>query len=168
MVGSVGNTDAPRVQVYTDGACLGNPGPGGYAALLVFGDKSVEVGGGFRRTTNNRMELTAVIAALQKVKPSVPVTVFSDSKYVVDAMRLGWARKWRDKGWMRTPTERAMNPDLWSKLLELCEQRDVAFEWVRGHSGHPENEECDAKSVAWAKQTGLPADEGFEEAQAAR
>ncbi|MGD9727775.1 MAG: ribonuclease HI [Fimbriimonadaceae bacterium] len=161
-------SDAQRVLIYTDGACLGNPGPGGFAALLVFGDKQIEVGGGFRLTTNNRMELTAVIAALRKIKAGVPITVYSDSKYVVDAMRLGWAKKWKGKGWMRTPTERAMNPDLWSQLLELCEGRDVTFEWVRGHSGHPENEACDAKSVAWANQKGLPADEGFEEARAAR
>lgn len=162
------NGDAPRVMIYTDGACLGNPGPGGYAALLVFGDKRTEVGGGFRRTTNNRMELTAVIAALRKVKQGVAVTVFSDSKYVVDGMRQGWAKKWRSKGWMRTPTDRAMNSDLWSQLLELSEARDVAYEWVRGHSGHPENEQCDSKSVEWANHSDLPVDEGFVEAGAAQ
>jgi ribonuclease HI len=153
----------PEVEIFTDGACLGNPGPGGYAAILVCGEKRIEVGGGFRRTTNNRMELMACISALQRLKARCRVSVHSDSKYVVDAMRLGWARKWKAKGWMRTPTEPAMNPDLWERLIELADAHETTFDWVKGHAGHPENEACDRMSVAWANRPDLPADEAFEE-----
>ena len=139
------------VEIYTDGACSGNPGPGGYGVVLKYGGHERELSGGERETTNNRMELTAVIKGLSALKEPCSVTLYSDSKYVLDALQLGWAEKWRANGWMRTKKDKALNPDLWEELLSLTEKHDMTYVWVRGHAGHPENERCDALAVASAK-----------------
>ena len=132
-----------HVTIYTDGACIGNPGPGGYGVVLIRGENRREFSGGFRRTTNNRMELMGPIKALDALKQSCRVTLHSDSKYVVDAVEKGWARRWRDNGWMRNKRQRAVNPDLWEMLLDLCDKHEVQFRWVRGHADDPDNERCD-------------------------
>ena len=139
-----------HVDIYTDGACRGNPGKGGWGAVLVFGGVEKELSGGERETTNNRMELTAVIAALEARKEPCEVTLTSDSKYVVDAVTLGWATSWRAKGWRRADRSPALNVDLWERLLALLEVHTVTFVWVRGHNGHPYNERCDALATAFA------------------
>ena len=123
-----------RVILYTDGACSGNPGPGGYGAILSCNGKEKEISGGFKNTTNNRMELMAVIAGLECLREPCEVTVVSDSKYVVDAMRNGWAAKWRANGWKRNKKERALNPDLWGRLLDLCQKHTAGFTWINGHA----------------------------------
>jgi ribonuclease HI len=147
-----------KIHLYTDGACSGNPGPGGYGALLTYGDHVRELSGGFSHTTNNRMELMGVIKGLESIKEACEVVVVSDSRYVVDAMEKGWAKKWRAQGWMRNKKGKALNPDLWAKLLDLCAFHRVRYEWVNGHAGHPENERCDTLAVAAAAQPGLPED----------
>jgi ribonuclease HI len=149
-----------KVFLYTDGACSGNPGPGGYGAILKSGsgEHSKEISGGFQHTTNNRMELMAAIKGLECLKEPCEVTVVSDSRYIVDAMEKGWAEKWRANQWMRNKKEKALNPDLWEKLLDLCGRNSVKFEWVNGHSGHPENERCDQLAVAAAAKPNLPED----------
>ncbi|MBD3322907.1 MAG: ribonuclease HI [Chitinivibrionales bacterium] len=147
-----------RVTLYTDGACSGNPGPGGYGTILQYGVREKELSQGYCNTTNNRMELMAVIAGLEELKESCRVRVVSDSQYVVNAMSKGWAARWRKNGWKRNKKEKALNPDLWEKLLRLCENHSVTFEWVRGHQGHPENERCDRLAVAASSMPGLPED----------
>lgn len=137
-----------EVTVFTDGACSGNPGPGGWGAILRFGEHEKELSGGETETTNNRMELSAVIAALSALKEPCRVTVVTDSKYVSDAVTLGWAEGWRKKGWKRAGGAPAQNPDLWEKLLSLLKVHEVKFVWVKGHDGHPENERCDRLAVA--------------------
>lgn len=149
------------VEIHTDGACLGNPGPGGYGVVLRYGEARRELSGGYRRTTNNRMELMAVIKALAALKEPCRVVLHSDSRYVVDAMEKGWAAKWQANGWRRNKRELAVNPDLWEALLELCGQHRVEFRWVRGHSGDAENERCDRLAVAAARQADLPEDVGY-------
>jgi ribonuclease HI len=147
-----------KIFLYTDGACSGNPGSGGYGAILQFGDRIRELSGGFNNTTNNRMELMGVIKGLEQLKEPCEVTVTSDSRYVVDAMEKGWAKKWREQGWRRNKKEKALNPDLWARILDLCDTHTVKFKWVNGHAGHPENERCDRLAVAAAAQSGLPED----------
>ena len=137
-----------EVTIYTDGACSGNPGPGGWGTILSARGVKKELSGGERSTTNNRMELTAVIRGLQALKRPCKVTVVTDSKYVADAVTLGWAKKWKAQGWMRNKKEKALNPDLWEELLTLLSIHEVTFSWVKGHAGHPENERCDALAVA--------------------
>ena len=137
-----------EVTVFTDGACSGNPGPGGWGAILRFGEHEKELSDGEAETTNNRMELLAVIAALSALKEPCRVTVVTDSKYVSDAVTLGWAEGWRKKGWKRAGGAPAQNPDLWEKLLNLLKVHEVKFVWVKGHDGHPENERCDRLAVA--------------------
>jgi ribonuclease HI len=151
------------VEIYTDGACKGNPGPGGYGVVLIAGGKVRELSGGFRKTTNNRMELLACIVGLRTLKRPCSVRLTSDSKYVVNAMELGWAKKWCSRGWKLSPSKSAKNPDLWAQLLELCDEHTVRFEWVKGHSEHPENERCDELAVLAAQGKELPVDQGFEE-----
>jgi ribonuclease HI len=153
------------VTVYTDGACISNPGPGGYAAILAAGGIRKELTGGRRLTTNNRMELLAAIVALEVLKWPCRVTLHSDSLYLVDALMKGWAKRWRANGWKRNQKEYAVNADLWERLLDACEKHEVKFVWVRGHAGHPENERCDLLSVAAARAVGLAADTGYEEQQ---
>ena len=150
------------VEIYTDGACKGNPGPGGYGVVLVSGGHTKELSGGFRKTTNNRMELLACIEGLRALKSPCAVVVTSDSKYVVEAINKGWAKRWRSKGWKLSPSKPAKNPDLWAALLDLCAMHDTRFEWVKGHSGHPRNERCDALATEVSEHKDLPADPGFE------
>ena len=138
------------VTVYTDGACSGNPGPGGWGAILSFQGIEKELSGGEAATTNNRMELTAVISALQALREPCEVTLTSDSKYVIDAITKGWAVSWRAKGWRKADKSPALNVDLWEVLLALLEKHKVEFVWVHGHTGHPYNERCDALATAFA------------------
>lgn len=137
-----------EVTVYTDGACSGNPGPGGWGAILDYKGKRKELSGGEAQTTNNRMELTAVIEALSALKEPCAVTVITDSKYVSDGITLGWAAGWKRNNWRRKDKKPALNPDLWDTLLTLCEKHKVVFNWIKGHAGHPENERCDEMAVA--------------------
>ena len=137
-----------QVTIYTDGACSGNPGAGGWGAVLRFGEHEKELSGGQAQTTNNRMELTAVIEALSALKEPCSVTLTTDSKYVSDAVSKGWVYGWQKKNWMRAPGEPAKNADLWKLLLPLLGRHKVTFHWVKGHAGHPENERCDALAVA--------------------
>ncbi len=138
-----------RVEIFTDGACSGNPGPGGYGAILRYGEHIKELSGGEEQTTNNRMELTAVITALEALKEPCFVTLTTDSKYVVDGVEKGWAKSWRENGWKKKDKKPALNPDLWGKLLDLLEVHEVKFNWVKGHAGHPENERCDELAVSF-------------------
>ena len=141
-----------QVEIFTDGACSGNPGPGGYGVILRYKGINKELSGGEACTTNNRMELTAVITGLSALKESCCVTLYSDSKYIIDAIQKGWAKKWQANGWMRNKKAPALNPDLWEKLLHLLEQHEVNFVWVKGHAGHPENERCDRLAVEQSQQ----------------
>lgn len=150
------------ISLYVDGACIGNPGPGGYAALLIENGAERRITGGFRRTTNNRMEMMAVIAGLDALPPQTSVTVFCDSLYVVKAINKGWARKWQAAGWMRTPKERALNSDLWERLLSLCARHDVRFQWVRGHANDARNVICDTLARAAATVANLQPDVSYE------
>ncbi|MDO4418974.1 MAG: ribonuclease HI [Ruminococcus sp.] len=137
-----------KVDIYTDGACSGNPGPGGWGAILCYNGVEKEISGGEPHTTNNRMELLAVISALQMLKEPCEVTLYSDSQYVCNALERGWAKKWQAQGWMRTKKDKALNPDLWEKLLNLCDIHKVSVVWVKGHNNHPMNERCDRLAVA--------------------
>jgi ribonuclease HI len=150
-----------HVTAYTDGACLGNPGPGGYGVILIYQGHKRELSGGYNRTTNNRMEIMAAIAGLEALKEKCSVKLHSDSEYVVKAMSEGWAWKWRANAWKRNRREQVLNPDLWTKLLQLCEYHDVQFHWVKGHAGSPENMRCDELAMQAARQLNLPADEGY-------
>jgi len=141
-----------RVHIYTDGACSGNPGPGGWAAILVYGDVEKELSGGHPDTTNNRMELTAAIEGLAALKRKCAVTVMTDSKYVADGIDKGWARNWRAKGWVKPDKTPALNPDLWQRLLDLCDAHNVTFIWVRGHGDNEYNCRCDELAVQQSKQ----------------
>ncbi len=132
-----------QVDIYTDGSCRKNPGPGGWGAVLVYGERELELHGGEAHTTNNRMELTAVIKALSALKRPCDVTLVSDSKYVCDAMTKGWAESWQRRGWRKSDNAPALNPELWEALLSLCKTHNVTFVWVKGHAGHPYNERCD-------------------------
>lgn len=141
-----------HVIIYTDGACSGNPGPGGWGAILKYGSASRELSGGEAATTNNRMELTGVITALNALKEPCQVTLYTDSQYVVNAMTKGWAKKWRANGWMRNKKDPALNPDLWQQLLELCDRHQVEFVWVKGHAENEFNNRCDQLAVAERKK----------------
>ena len=137
-----------QVELFTDGACSGNPGPGGWGAILRYKGHEKELSGGEAETTNNRMELTAAIEGLAALKEPCLVTLYSDSKYLVDAVTKGWAVGWRSRGWRRADKQPALNPDLWERLLQLLEYHQVTLVWVKGHAGHPENERCDRLAVA--------------------
>lgn len=136
-----------EVTIYTDGACSGNPGPGGYCAILVYQGKEKVVSGGEKETTNNRMELLAVIEALEALKEPCMVRVVSDSKYVVDAIEKGWLSSWQAKGWKKADRKPVLNVELWQRLLPQLSRHNVQFTWIRGHAGHPYNERCDAVAV---------------------
>ena len=131
------------VNLYTDGACRGNPGRGGWGVILEYNGIKKELSGGERETTNNRMELTAAIMGLSALKEGCTVNLYSDSKYVIDGLSKGWAESWKAKGWKRSDKSPALNPDLWEKLLNLVSQHEIIYHWVKGHDGHPENERCD-------------------------
>lgn len=152
-----------KVTIFTDGGCEPNPGPGGYSVILIYGNTQKELTGGFSLTTNNRMELFAAIAGLQALKFPCMVKLYSDSRYLVDAMTKKWAQKWRENGWWRNKKAKASNIDLWEKLIALCNKHQVEFEWVKGHAGIGANERCDELSMAALKQPNLPADEGYEQ-----
>ncbi len=154
-------TPAGTVVMYTDGSAIGNPGPGGYGVVLRYNSHYKELSGGFRLTTNNRMELMACIAGLHALKRPMAVTIHSDSAYVVNAMQKGWARRWQANHWMRSTNEPVKNADLWVELLALCERHQVTFVHVPGHSGVPDNERCHELALAAAQQSDLPPDEGF-------
>ena len=139
-----------QVEIYTDGACRGNPGRGGWGAILVFRGVEKELSGGEVETANNRMELTAAIAALSALREPCRVTLTSDSKYMIDAITKGWAESWRAKGWRKADKSPALNVDLWEQLLALLKIHDVTFVWVKGHDGHPYNERCDKLATTYA------------------
>ena len=147
-----------KVEIYTDGACSGNPGPGGWGALLRYrsGDKvyEKELSGGDSSTTNNRMELTAFIEAVGLLKEPCEIRFCSDSQYVINGLEKGWARSWRARGWKKADKSTAQNPDLWARALELAEKHTITYVWVKGHAGHPENERCDRLAVAQSKAHG--------------
>ncbi len=135
------------VEIFTDGACSGNPGPGGYGVVLRYGENEKELSGGDSNTTNNRMELLGVIVALSALKEPCKVVLTTDSKYVVDSVTKGWVYGWKKKGWIKSDKKPALNVDLWEQLLPLLEKHEVDFNWVKGHAGHPENERCDRLAV---------------------
>ena len=136
-----------QVSIYTDGACSGNPGPGGWGAILIYNSREKELSGGERQTTNNRMELLGVISALQALKEPCEVDLWSDSKYVIDALEKGWAESWKRRGWIKPDKTPAKNPDLWETLLQLTAQHVIRYHWVKGHAENPYNNRCDALAV---------------------
>lgn len=137
-----------QVDIFTDGACSGNPGPGGWGAILRYKGTDKEISGGEAQTTNNRMELTAVIEALKLLKESCEVTLWTDSKYVADGLGKGWAAGWKKNGWKKADKKPALNPDLWDELLSLNDKHTITIQWIKGHASHPENEQCDRMAVA--------------------
>ena len=136
-------SELKKVDIFTDGACSGNPGPGGWGAILRYGKHELELSGGEASTTNNRMELTAVIEALKKLKEKCEVTIYTDSKYVADAFLQGWIWNWMKKGWKKSDGKPVLNPELWKVLIAEIQKHEYKIVWVKGHSGHPENERCD-------------------------
>ncbi len=146
------NCQKKEVLVYTDGACSGNPGPGGWAAILVYGNREKELSGGEESTTNNRMELTAVVSALEALKEPCAVKLYSDSKYIVDAVELGWLKAWQARGWKKSDNDEAKNLDLWKRLVPLLKIHDVSFFWVKGHAESEYNRRCDGLAVAERKK----------------
>ncbi len=157
-----GSSTAGKVLIYTDGGCLNNPGPGGYGTVLLKGDHREELSSGFRLTTNNRMELMACIEGLKALKSKSSAVIHSDSRYVVNGITRGWAKKWRANNWKRNKTDRAENADLWAQLLDLCDRHSVEFVWIKGHAGNPENERCDQLASIAASREGLPPDSIYE------
>ena len=155
-------TNSQRITIYTDGSAIGNPGPGGYGAVMIQGKRRNELSAGFRRTTNNRMEMLAVIESLKALKDRREITLYSDSKYVVDAINKGWARKWRANDWMRNRKESALNPDLWDQMLDQLDRHDVDIQWVKGHAGIDGNERADKLAVQAGKGHNLAIDQGYE------
>ena len=141
-----------HVDIYTDGSCRRNPGPGGWGAVLVYGETEKEMSGGEADTTNNRMELTAAVQALSALKRPCDVMLCSDSKYLVDGMTKGWAASWKKRGWRKADKSPALNPDLWEEMLRLCDIHTVEFVWVKGHAGHPYNERCDTMAQAQSEK----------------
>jgi ribonuclease HI len=154
-------TEKQHVTIYTDGACSGNPGPGGYAAIMMYGDKRLELSQGYRKTTNNRMELLAVITALERLTRPCKVTLYSDSEYVVNAIKKGWLENWQKKGWRKADRKPVLNVDLWQRLVPLLEKHEIEFRWVRGHNNNVENECCDRLAVEASQSRDLLVDEGF-------
>ena len=141
-----------KISIYTDGACSGNPGPGGWGAVLLYGNKKKELSGGERDTTNNRMELMGVIQALEALKEACEVDLYTDSQYIVNAIEKGWVYAWKKKGWIKSDKKPAKNPDLWEHLLKLLKHHDVTFHWVKGHADNPYNNRCDELAVAESKK----------------
>ncbi len=152
------------VIIYTDGGAINNPGPGGYGAILLIDGRKQEYSGGFRFTTNNRMELMGAIVALKELQlRDSSVILYSDSSYLVNGIQKGWAKSWRRRGWIKSDKKPALNKDLWSELLDLIRDLDIEFRWVKGHAGNPMNERCDVLAVTSARKNGLPVDVGYEE-----
>ena len=151
------------VEIYTDGGALNNPGPGGYGVVQIYAGQKKEITGGFRLTTNNRMELMGCIMALRQLEyRDQPIALHSDSSYVVNGINKGWARNWRRNGWIKSDKKPALNQDLWAELLDLTENLDIVFIWVKGHAGNPLNERCDELAVGSAHGANLPIDRGDE------
>lgn len=150
-----------NVTIYTDGACSGNPGKGGYGIVLLYGTWRKEISKGYKCTTNNRMELRGVIVALKALKEPCNVTLYSDSKYVIDSVTKGWVYGWQKKGWIKSDKKEALNVDLWKELLPLLKMHHVEFVWVKGHNDNVENERCDRLAVAAAAGENLADDEGY-------
>ena len=150
-----------KIEIFTDGACSGNPGPGGYGTILRYNDTEKELSEGYKLTTNNRMEMLAVIKGLEALKEPCDVTIYSDSKYIVDAINQRWVYKWKANGWMRNKKEKALNSDLWNRLLNAMESHKTEFKWVKGHAGHVENERCDFLATEAIKNDHLLIDEEF-------
>ena len=148
-------------RIYTDGGCLVNPGPGGYGVVLTVAGNRRELSGGFRRTTNNRMELMACISGLGAVSAGASAAIYTDSRYLANGISKGWAERWQAMGWVRGD-EPVPNADLWQRLLALCAQRTVSFQWLRGHAGHPENERCHLLADEAMRRPGLPPDPGYQ------
>lgn len=157
------NNEKSLVHIYTDGACSGNPGPGGYGAILKYGSHVREMSGGYRLTTNNRMELMGIIKALEELKRPCRVNLYSDSRYVVDAINLGWVRNWMKSGWRKSDRSPVKNVDLWVRLLDLAGQHEVKWIWVKGHSDNENNSRCDRLAVEASRGGGLPEDPGYPE-----
>ena len=151
-----------HIIIYTDGSSLGNPGSGGYGVVLKYNGHTKELSGGFRKTTNNRMEIFAIITALNALKQPSRVTLYTDSQYIVNAINKGWVHQWRAKGWMRNKREHALNVDLWTQLLPLLKLHDVDIVWLRGHAGNPDNERCDRLAKQAAVGNNLPPDTAYE------
>lgn len=143
-----------KVEIYTDGACRNNPGRGGWGAVLVYAGREKELSGGEKLTTNNRMELSAVIAALSALKEDCEVTLTTDSQYVVNAIEKGWLDSWRSNGWRKSDKSHVQNVDLWEQLISLLDRHKVSFVWVKGHNGHPYNERCDVLATTFADSFG--------------
>ncbi|MBQ7540718.1 MAG: ribonuclease HI [Clostridia bacterium] len=141
-----------HVDIYTDGACSGNPGAGGYGSILRYGKYEKEISGGSAHTTNNRMELSAVVEALKLLREPCEITIYTDSQYVANGINKGWAASWRKNGWRKPDKKPALNPDLWGELLDLLSKHEYTIVWLRGHAGHPENERCDALAVAQSQK----------------
>jgi ribonuclease HI len=150
-----------RVQIHTDGACRGNPGPGGYGAVLICGKHRLEIAQGYAHTTNNRMELLAAIAALEVLKQPCEIELISDSRYLVDAMNKRWLRSWESKGWRTAANEPVKNQDLWQRLSKAAAPHKILWTWIKGHAGHRENERCDVLAVAASQKNPLFEDQGF-------
>lgn len=151
-----------RVEIYTDGGALNNPGPGGYGAIILAEGREKVLSGGFQLTTNNRMELMACIKAIEALAMcDQPIALYSDSSYVVNGISKGWARGWRRRGWLKSDGKPALNSDLWARLLDLIAGLDISFHWVKGHAGHPLNERCDQLAVENARKENLPQDQGY-------
>lgn len=160
---SVTSPKIGEVTIYTDGGARYNPGPGGYGIVQIYNGQRKELSGGFNLTTNNRMELMGCIVALRELEHrDKPVTLYTDSSYVVNGIVKGWAKSWRRNGWVKSDRKPAINPDLWAELLDLVEDLDITFKWVKGHAGNPMNERCDELAVASAGQDGLPDDNGYQ------
>ena len=143
-----------HIQIFTDGACSGNPGPGGWGAILRYKAHEKELSGGEAETTNNRMELMALIAALEQLKEPCEIDLCSDSQYVINGLQKGWAKGWRARGWKKADKSPALNSDLWARLLDLSEAPTIHYNWIKGHAGHPENERCDRLAVEQSKRFG--------------
>jgi len=151
------------IMVFSDGGARNNPGPGGYGIVIIDGSNRREISSGFNHTTNNRMELMGCIIALRSLTgDSRPISIYTDSSYVVNGINKGWAKNWRRKGWIKSDGKPALNVELWGELLDLTENRDISFHWVKGHAGHPENERCDELAVAASYRKNLPEDEGYQ------
>ena len=143
-----------HIQIFTDGACSGNPGPGGWGAILRYKAHEKELSGGEAETTNNRMELMALIAALEQLKEPCEIDLCSDSQYVINGLQKGWAKGWRARGWKKADKSPALNSDLWARLLDLSEAHTIHYNWIKGHAGHPENERCDRLAVEQSQRFG--------------
>ena len=151
----------PQVSIYTDGACLGNPGPGGWAAILIYNQHRKEFSGGFAQTTNNRMELMAIIQGLKSLKKTCNVHIYTDSRYIHDALNKGWLNGWQKNGWRTADKKPVKNQDLWREILSLINIHKVKFNWIPGHAGQKENERCDQLAKKAAKGQDLPLDSGY-------